>query len=86
MKRKHCCKSMTDEAEFSCPTCEKTLNCPDKLIHYDEEGVYIVEHDTQDKTHKLVMIYFCPWCGKKLISSEDKEKYIALTNRKHLEL
>ena len=67
--RKYCCDRMKQEVEFVCPTCEDTLECPDKLIYYssifDEYGLLI--HDGSG-TYEL--IGFCPWCGSKLPESK----------------
>ncbi|ALC91447.1 hypothetical protein AM500_17860 [Bacillus sp. FJAT-18017] len=61
---KHCCEDMTYWANFACEFHEDPFQCPDHLIHYsakfDEYGVII-----HDGGSSLIVISYCPWCGKK---------------------
>lgn len=70
MDRKHCCHTMTYHANYTCEQHPDPFDCPDHLIWYsrqfDEHGIII-----HDGGASVIVISFCPWCGKKLASKRD---------------
>lgn len=66
---KHCCKTMSDNVNYTCEEHNDPFECPDNLVFYnskfDEYGLII-----HDGGSSFIEIYFCPWCGTKLPESK----------------
>lgn len=62
----YCCDTMTEMVNFSSPAYLDPYECPQKLLMYSNRhrqyGLLI-----HDGSHNQVPIYYCPWCGARLM-------------------
>lgn len=69
---------MQDHVLFECPDHADPFDCPDTLVCYsevfDEYGLMV-----HDGGSSLILIAFCPWCGKKLPDSKRPLWFATLT-------
>jgi hypothetical protein len=67
--KKHCCRIMADQVNYTCSQHADPFDCPDHLIHYskkfDEYSIIIHDEGTSSS-----MILYCPWCGTRLPESK----------------
>jgi hypothetical protein len=60
---------MRRNVEYQCEIHDNIFDCPDNLICYnaskDEYGIIV-----HDGSSSYIIIYHCPWCGKKLPESK----------------
>lgn len=68
-----CCERMGDAVNYKCREHSNPFECPDNLIYFStkskEYGLII-----HDGGESLISISFCPWCGSRLLKSEQIER------------
>ena len=65
----HCCQHMDISAKYTCDHGHEKWECADSLISYDEvfDEYGLIIHDGGAS---MILINYCPWCGKKLPDSK----------------
>ena len=66
-----CCDMMTYHTQLHCSQHNDVFECPDVLIFHSNkknksEKYGIIVHNGGGAPGPIVVISFCPWCGKKL--------------------
>lgn len=68
VRRQHCCRVMTSQANLTCSDHPDIFDCPDLVVYYssafDEYGVPV------PKSRETTLIDFCPFCGHALSPSQ----------------
>ena len=65
----HCCQHMDISVNYMCDNGHEKWECADSLISYDEifDEYGLIIHDGGAS---MILINYCPWCGKKLPESK----------------
>jgi hypothetical protein len=64
---KICCDRMDYDLQRECPDHPDRHSCPDALVAPTRNGFGLIVHDGGSST---IAIAYCPWCGKKLPTSD----------------
>lgn len=77
---RHCCETMTRQANWSCDQHDDPFECPDALVlfspRFQEYGLVI-----HDGGAAFAGIDFCPWCGHRLPESRRDRWFDELEGR-----
>ena len=62
----HCCETMRDQVERTCPDHPDRSDCPDCLVEFRPDPAPRYGLLIHDGGTSSLAIGWCPWCGSKL--------------------